>query len=421
MAEHVEGNLLAAHQEVLKLGLLHPPGELMPGTGARRGLNVARYDVDELRQALLEGDAARCQPAARRPRGEGVAAPLVLWASCRDARARHLPAPRWTPAAVPTRPARPPASSDPANSRPTSAPCRACRPPPAAHRPHARRPHRPHDQGSGPRRRMGRIPAARACGLRAELAAGGSGDGKPHRPDPSRQKPVAPPESALTLRSSAAKHSRTRDGHQGLHAGRSAVRPALPRASLRRPRPTPRTMPCCAWRRCCANAQAATARRQRARRRRRARERPRCGHDRPPDPDRQGCRSHGARSGTGRRPARPGRRNDRPQTPPLRHQVGRMRVPLGVIGIIYEARPNVTADAAAPVPEERQRRHPARRFGGRCAATGARRLRARRAGRRRPAGNGGAGGRHHRPRRRGRTDHHAASSSTSSCRAAARG
>ncbi len=27
-------------------------------------------------------------------------------------------------------------------------------------------------------------------------------------------------------------------------------------------------------------------------------------------------------------------------------QVGRMRVPLGVIGIIYESRPNVTADAA---------------------------------------------------------------------------
>ena len=28
-------------------------------------------------------------------------------------------------------------------------------------------------------------------------------------------------------------------------------------------------------------------------------------------------------------------------------QVGRMRVPLGVVGIIYESRPNVTADAAA--------------------------------------------------------------------------
>ncbi len=31
-------------------------------------------------------------------------------------------------------------------------------------------------------------------------------------------------------------------------------------------------------------------------------------------------------------------------------QVGKMRVPLGVIGMIYESRPNVTADAAAPVP-----------------------------------------------------------------------
>ncbi len=44
-------------------------------------------------------------------------------------------------------------------------------------------------------------------------------------------------------------------------------------------------------------------------------------------------------------------------------QVGKMRVPLGVIGIIYEARPNVTADAAGAVPEIRQRRHPARRLG----------------------------------------------------------
>ena len=39
-------------------------------------------------------------------------------------------------------------------------------------------------------------------------------------------------------------------------------------------------------------------------------------------------------------------------------QVGKMRVPLGVIGIIYEARPNVTADAAALCPEERQRGDP---------------------------------------------------------------
>ena len=39
-----------------------------------------------------------------------------------------------------------------------------------------------------------------------------------------------------------------------------------------------------------------------------------------------------------------------------------MRVPLGVIGIIYESRPNVTADAAGPVPQVRQCRDFARRL-----------------------------------------------------------
>jgi len=38
-------------------------------------------------------------------------------------------------------------------------------------------------------------------------------------------------------------------------------------------------------------------------------------------------------------------------------QVGRMRVPLGVIGIIYESRPNVTAEAASIMPEIRQCQH----------------------------------------------------------------
>ena len=33
-----------------------------------------------------------------------------------------------------------------------------------------------------------------------------------------------------------------------------------------------------------------------------------------------------------------------------------MRVPLGVVGIIYESRPNVTADAAGAVPQVGQRR-----------------------------------------------------------------
>ena len=44
-------------------------------------------------------------------------------------------------------------------------------------------------------------------------------------------------------------------------------------------------------------------------------------------------------------------------------QFQRVRVPLGVIGIIYESRPNVTADAGALVAESRKRRNSARRLG----------------------------------------------------------
>ena len=43
-------------------------------------------------------------------------------------------------------------------------------------------------------------------------------------------------------------------------------------------------------------------------------------------------------------------------------EISRVRVPLGVIGIIYESRPNVTADAAGALPEIRQRRDPAQRL-----------------------------------------------------------
>src|SRR5690349_15147769 len=44
-ADRVEGNLLAAHQEVQKLGLLYPQGELGFEQIESAVLNVARYDV----------------------------------------------------------------------------------------------------------------------------------------------------------------------------------------------------------------------------------------------------------------------------------------------------------------------------------------------------------------------------------------
>lgn len=120
MAEHVEGNLLAANQEVLKLGLLHPPGELTLEQVRNAVMDVARYDVDDLRQALLGGDAARASRLLDSLRAEGVAAPLVLWIIVSELRVLATARARWMPGAVPTRHWPPPVSSAPA-SRPTAA------------------------------------------------------------------------------------------------------------------------------------------------------------------------------------------------------------------------------------------------------------------------------------------------------------
>ena len=87
IAAHVEGNLLAAHQEIQKLALLYPAGTLSLAQVEDAVLNVARYDVDKLRAALLEGDAARCARLLDGLRAEDVAPPLLLWAFASEIRA----------------------------------------------------------------------------------------------------------------------------------------------------------------------------------------------------------------------------------------------------------------------------------------------------------------------------------------------
>lgn len=86
IAEHVEGNLLAAHQEIRKLGLLHGEARLTLEQVQDAVLNVARYDIDKLRQAVLEGDPARCVRLLEGLAGEGAAPPLVLWALANEIR-----------------------------------------------------------------------------------------------------------------------------------------------------------------------------------------------------------------------------------------------------------------------------------------------------------------------------------------------
>ena len=87
VAERVEGNLLAAHQEILKLGLLHPAGQLSLQQVQDAVLNVARYDLDGLREAMLLGDIGRLTRTLDGLQQEGEAPPLVLWAMTEEVRA----------------------------------------------------------------------------------------------------------------------------------------------------------------------------------------------------------------------------------------------------------------------------------------------------------------------------------------------
>ena len=74
LVDRCEGNLLAAKQEIEKLGLLLANGELAHEAVEHAVAAVARYDVFELSAAWLGGDAARTVKviAALEAEGEGI-------------------------------------------------------------------------------------------------------------------------------------------------------------------------------------------------------------------------------------------------------------------------------------------------------------------------------------------------------------
>ena len=86
-ADRVEGNLLAAHQEIQKLALLFPPGELGFEDIERAVLNVARYDVFKLSEAVLAGQRMRVQRMLDGLQAEGEAPVLVHYSLAEDIRA----------------------------------------------------------------------------------------------------------------------------------------------------------------------------------------------------------------------------------------------------------------------------------------------------------------------------------------------
>ena len=77
IAQQVEGNLLAAHQEIQKLGLLYPQGRLSADEVRSAVLNVTRYDAFQLGDALLQGDLIRANQVLEGLKAEGMQ-PVVL-------------------------------------------------------------------------------------------------------------------------------------------------------------------------------------------------------------------------------------------------------------------------------------------------------------------------------------------------------
>ncbi len=84
IADRVEGNLLAANQEIEKLTLLREPGQLDMQEVLDAVADSARYDVLQLGEAAMRGQGARALKVLDGLRGEGVEAVLILWAVNKD-------------------------------------------------------------------------------------------------------------------------------------------------------------------------------------------------------------------------------------------------------------------------------------------------------------------------------------------------
>jgi len=86
LADRVEGNLLAARQEVEKLALLLPPGEVTLRSIRDAVTDVSRYERDTLLEAIHAGDAGRVARVVASLKAEGEPLPLLLWVLAEELR-----------------------------------------------------------------------------------------------------------------------------------------------------------------------------------------------------------------------------------------------------------------------------------------------------------------------------------------------
>ena len=89
LSTRVEGNLLAAAQEIEKLKLFCESGQLDLETVQQVVADSARFDIFKLTDALLQGDAQHALRILQGLRGEGVEAAVILWAISRELRSLH--------------------------------------------------------------------------------------------------------------------------------------------------------------------------------------------------------------------------------------------------------------------------------------------------------------------------------------------
>lgn len=87
LAERVEGNLLAAKQEIAKLGLLFPPGELDPEAVQDAVWDVARFESQQVVDALWKGELARYARLLIQFEQRGEVPTLLVWQFAEDCRA----------------------------------------------------------------------------------------------------------------------------------------------------------------------------------------------------------------------------------------------------------------------------------------------------------------------------------------------
>ncbi|HEY8159535.1 MAG TPA: DNA polymerase III subunit delta [Methylobacter sp.] len=86
LASRIEGNLLAAAQEIEKLYVLYGPGQLSNQQIFDVVADSSRFDVFKLMDSVLAAKVGRIFKILSGLRAEGVAAPVVLWALAREAR-----------------------------------------------------------------------------------------------------------------------------------------------------------------------------------------------------------------------------------------------------------------------------------------------------------------------------------------------